>query len=371
MKKSRVAGKKVEKTSVSDPVGSDRSVVVVKPAGYPMQGMLQEYPEFSEPDVFEYYAQEQWQGLTARKGEYLFDKRMFPDFAFKIIDVKPDGSVISRMTTFVIEEIEPDRITIGEDEGIGFEDVIGQGAAKEKCRLIERFLKCPEKFGRWAPRNVLFHGLSGTGKTMLAKALSNRTDVPLFPIKATQLIGEFVGDGARRIHQLYDKAEEVAPCIIFIDELDAIALDRRYQELRGDVAEVVNALLTEMDGILPREGVCTIAATNMVQAIDLSIRSRFEEEIEFKLPDNKERLEILKRHSETFPIGLAEDVDLGEIADKTDGFSGRDLVEKILKTALHQALIEDEETVSSKHLEDALLKAKRPASSQPPKNMFA
>jgi len=370
MKTSRVAGKKVEKTSVPEPIGSDGNVVVVKPAGYPMRGMLQEYPEFSEPDVFEYYAQEQWQGVTAKKGDYLFDKRMFPDFAFKIIDVRPDESVISRMTTFVIEEIELDRITIGED-GIGFEDVIGQGVAKEKCRLIERFLREPEKFGRWAPRNVLFHGPSGTGKTMLAKALSNRTDVPLFPIKATHLIGEFVGDGARQIHQLYDKAEEVAPCIIFIDELDAIALDRRYQELRGDVSEVVNALLTEMDGILPREGVCTIAATNMLEAIDISIRSRFEEEIEFKLPDNRERFEILRRHSETFPIGLAGDVDLGVIADKTDGFSGRDLVEKILKTALHKALIEDEETVSGKHFEDAVSKVIRPALSQPPKNMFA
>ena len=371
MKTSRVAGKKLDKTSVPEPIKSDGNVVVVKPAGYPMLGMLQEYPEFSEPDVFEYYAQEQWQGLTAKKGDYLFDKRIFPDFAFKIIDVKPDESVISRMTTFVIEEIEPDRITPGEDDGIGFEDLIGQEIAKEKCRLIELFLHEPEKFGRWAPRNVLFYGPSGTGKTMLAKALSNRADVPLFPIKATHLIGEFVGDGARQIHQLYDKAEEVTPCIIFIDELDAIALDRRYQELRGDVSEVVNALLTEMDGILPREGVCTIAATNMLQAIDLSIRSRFEEEIEFKLPDNKERFEILKRHSETFPIGLTGDVDLGVIADKTDGFSGRDLVEKILKTALHKALIEYEETVSRKHFEYAISKVKGTASSQPPKNMFA
>ncbi|MHC1567624.1 MAG: AAA family ATPase [Methanosarcinales archaeon] len=371
MKTSRVAGKKVDKAGVLEPAGSDGSVVVVRPAGYPMRGSLQEYPEFSEPDVFEYYAQEQWQGLVARKGEYLFDKRMFPDFAFKIVDVKPEGSVINRKTTFVIEEIEPEEITVEGDEKVLFEDIVGQESAKEKCRLIERFLEDPERFGRWAPRNILFHGPSGTGKTMLAKALSNRTDAPLFPIKATQLIGEFVGDGARQIHQLYERAEGVSPSIVFIDEFDAIALDRRYQELRGDVAEVVNALLTEMDGILPRKDVCTIAATNMVQAIDLSIRSRFEEEIEFKLPDSRERFEILKRHSVTFPIGLAEDVDLEVIAERTDGLSGRDLVEKILKTALHKALIENEETVSGRHFEDSLSKVKRSASSQPPRNMFA
>ena len=117
-------------------------------------------------------------------------------------------------------------------------------------------------------------------KTMLAKALANKTDVPIIPVKATQLIGEFVGDGARQIHQLYDRAEEMAPCIIFIDELDAIALDRKFQELRGDVSEIVNALLTEMDGIVERDGVCTICSTNRIYSLDSAIRSRFEEEID-------------------------------------------------------------------------------------------
>jgi AAA family ATPase len=342
---------------------------VVKPAGYPMRGIFQEYPEFSEMDVFEYYAQEQWSGVVARKGTYLFDKRMFPDFAFKIIDVKPNESVINKNTTFIIEDIEHDITTPEVNNNISFDDIIGQEQAKQKCRLIERFLEEPEKFGQWAPRNVLFHGPSGTGKTMFAKALAGKTKVPLFPIKATQLIGEFVGDGSKQIHQLYEKAEEIAPCIIFIDELDAIALDRRYQELRGDVSEVVNALLTEMDGIIPHEGICTIAATNRLQTLDTSVRSRFEEEIEFTLPNTKERLEILRKYVKTFPLKLARDVNLREIANKTQGFSGRDLVEKILKTALHKAIIENKKTVKHKHLEEALTKIIKPP--EPPKDMFA
>lgn len=370
MKTSRQVSKKTEKTSSDEPSECNSNIVVVKPAGYPMRGMFQEYPEFSEMDVFEYYAKEQWNGIVARKGGYLFDKRMFPDFAFKIVDVKPEESIINRDTTFIIEDIESDALPAPEvSSSISFDDIIGQELAKQKCRLIERFLEEPEKFGQWAPRNVLFHGPSGTGKTMFARALAGKTKVPLFPIKATQLIGEFVGDGSRQIHQLYERAEEIAPCIIFIDELDAIALDRRYQELRGDVSEVVNALLTEMDGIIPRKGICTIAATNRVQTLDASIRSRFEEEIEFTLPNTKERLEILRKYTKTFPLRLSRDVNLREIANRTQGFSGRDLVEKVLKTALHTAIIENKRTVRQQHLEAALAKIIKPP--EPPGDMFA
>lgn len=187
---------------------------------------------------------------------------------------------------------------------------------------MERFLKEPERFGRWAPRNILFYGLPGTGRTMIAKALSARTGVPMLAVKSTTLIGEFVGEGARQIRNLYEKAEEMAPCIIFIDELDAIALDRRYQDLlRGDVSEIVNSLLTEMDGISYRKGVCTIAATNQMEMLDVPVRSRFEEEIEFKLLDKKERLALLEKNAATMPVPM-EDVSLEEIASITEGFSG-------------------------------------------------
>ncbi|NYT19342.1 MAG: AAA family ATPase, partial [Methanosarcinales archaeon] len=180
-------------------------------------------------------------------------------------------------------------------------------------------------------------------------------DVPLLPIKATQLIGEFVGGGARQIHQLYDRAEEMQPCIIFIDEMDAIALDRKYQELRGDVAEIVNALLTEMDGIVERQGVCTIGATNRIDSLDSAVRSRFEEEIEFILPDEQDRHTIIEQNISTFPLP-ARDIDLKKIAKLTAGLSGRDIVEKVLKNALHQAIIDDREEVGQDLFDNVISK---------------
>lgn len=128
---------------------------------------------------------------------------------------------------------------------------------------------------------------------MLVKALANELDVPLYLIKATSLIGEHVGDSASKIQELFEKAQKTAPSIIFIDEIDAIALHRSFQSLRGDVAEIVNSLLTEMDGINDNKAVVTIGATNNPNSIDYAVRSRFEEEIEFVLPDvTKENLSL-------------------------------------------------------------------------------
>lgn len=308
--------------------------------------------------MFEHYARQQWNGYIARKDEYLFDHRMYPDFAYKVIDVEPPESTIGLQTSIIVQEMDNVASDLEFASDVCIDDVVGQDAARRKCRLIERFLEKPEKFGKWAPKNVLFFGPSGTGKTMLAKALANKTDVPIIPVKATQLIGEYVGDGARQIHQLFDHAEDMAPCIIFIDELDAIALDRRYQELRGDVAEIVNALLTEMDGISERLGVCTIGATNRPETLDPAVRSRFEEEIEFVLPDEGERRRILESNIETIPIPV-EDIDLSKLVKFTAGLSGRDIVEKVLKTALHQAIIDDKDKIIGQHFEDVASKIQK------------
>ncbi|MBN1134801.1 MAG: AAA family ATPase [Methanosarcinaceae archaeon] len=342
----------------TDLVESTAELVVIKPIGYPLTSILDDDPMIEDHDVFEFYAREQWNGYVAREGDYLFDRRMYPDFAYKILDVEPPESIIGLCTSIIVSNDDKGVPAIEFKSDVTFEDVIGQNSARQKCRLIERFLENPDKFGKWAPRNVLFYGPSGTGKTMLSKALANKTHVPILPIKATQLIGEFVGEGARQIHQLYDRAEEMQPCIIFIDELDAIALDRRYQELRGDVAEIVNALLTEMDGIVERDGVCMVGATNRVDSLDPSVRSRFEEEIEFVLPDEEERLTILQKNINTFPIP-ARDVDLSKLSKITAGFSGRDLVEKVLKTSLHQAIMDDKDEITGKYFENTILKLKK------------
>jgi AAA family ATPase len=328
--------------------------VVLKPAGYPMKCEF-DYPEVSEPRVFDYYAREQWLGTMVKKGDYLFDRRMYPDFAFEVINMEPKHATIGKSTAIFVQEAENSVPQIS--AGVMLEDIVGQRGAKKKCRLIERYLKNPESFGKWGPKNILFFGPSGTGKTMMAKALSDLTKAPILTVKSTQLIGEHVGEGAARIHLLYARAKDLAPCILFFDELDAIGLDRSYQELRGDVLEIVNALLTEMDGIEDRSGICTIGATNRYGALDHSVRSRFEEEIEFTLPARDERLQILKNYSKTFPTKLHGQVDLAKIASKTEGFSGRDLVEKVLKIALHQAIIDDTIVMPS-HFDYALSKVK-------------
>lgn len=331
-----------------------------------MKSIFQEYPVVSDTRLFELYAREQWYGEAVRPGSYLFDRRLYPDFAFQVVRVFPRYSVVGSETTIKMEQkAEPKNVV---EYGVRFEDVVGQEAAKRKVKIVEKFLHDPERFGRWAPRNILFYGVSGTGKTMIARALSTEAGVPMLPVKSTSLIGEFVGEGARQIHSLYEKAEEMAPCIVFIDELDAIALDRRYQDLRGDVSEIVNSLLTEMDGIMQRRGVCTIAATNQIEVLDSSVRSRFEEEIEFKLPTLQERLMLLESNARTMPVEL-ENVDLMDIARQTEGFSGRDLVEKVLKAALHHAIM-DESNITQRHLEETVPKARKEYR-QPPKEMFS
>ncbi|MCD4704195.1 MAG: AAA family ATPase [Methanosarcinaceae archaeon] len=352
----KVALKK-NKEHVAETDASAANVVILKPIGYPLTGGLDEYPRVEDTGVFECYARQQWNGYLARMGDYLFDHRMYPDFAYHIVDVEPAESIIGQTTSFIVADDARHGPTFEFTSTITFDDVIGQQMARRKCKLIERYLKEPEIFGQWAPTNVLFFGPAGTGKTMFAKALANKTSVPILPMKATELIGEFVGEGARQIHQLYEHAQEMAPCIIFIDELDAIALDRRFQELRGDVSEIVNALLTEMDGIVEHDGICTIGATNLPDTLDPAVRNRFEEEIEFTLPDETERAAIIVSNLQTFPLPV-KDVDTGKLARATDGLSGRDIVEKVLKTALHQAIMDEKDEVTEQYLNDSVARMK-------------
>ena len=265
---------------------------------------------------------------------------------------KPNNSIISDTTKIKIitDKIESNHENVKTD--ITLDDIVGQENAKSKVKVITRYLEDPESFGPWAPKNILFYGLPGTGKTMLVKALSNELDVPLYLVKATSLIGEHVGDASSKIHDLFKKASENAPSIIFIDEIDAIALHRSFQSLRGDVSEIVNSLLTEMDGIEENKSVITIAATNNQSSLDLAVRSRFEEEIEFKLPADDERLTILEKNLKTMPLDY--DLDLERIVKLTKGLSGRDIKEKILKTSLHNAISNDSDTITMENIEYAL-----------------
>lgn len=340
--------------------------LILKPLGYPLKASYHEYPIVDNPKVFERYAKDQWKGEVVSKGKLLFDIRMFPDFAFEVVDAEPNFGVITESTKILVESpsktIETEIVT-----DVRLSDVVGQEEAKKKVKVILEFLKNPDKFGKWAPKNVLFFGPPGTGKTMTAKALANEAKVPFLSVKSTKLIGEHVGDGARKIHELYERARQIAPCIVFLDEFDSIALDRSYQDLRGDVSEIVNALLTELDGIQKNDRICTIAATNRAEMLDVSIRSRFEEEIEFSLPSYEERLEIIKRNLSDFPLKVKVSYDL--VARMTEGFSGRDLVEKIIKSSLHKSIADGKDVVETDDLLNAIERVKTP-SKTPPKQMF-
>ncbi|WP_407423318.1 AAA family ATPase [Methanobrevibacter sp.] len=329
-------------------------LVVVKPVGYPFDfTVMDDDIEITNTKLFEEYAREQWLGLVVCEKSHLFDQKIIPDYGFEIVTAKPDNSLIGENTKIQIITDKIDSINDARFKSdVRLDDIVGQDNAKSKVKVITRYLENPESFGPWAPKNILFYGLPGTGKTMLVKALSNELEVPLYLVKATSLIGEHVGDASSKIHDLFKKASENAPAIIFIDEIDAIALHRSFQSLRGDVSEIVNSLLTEMDGIEENKSVITIGATNNQESLDLAVRSRFEEEIEFKLPSDEERLTILENNLKTMPLDY--DLDLEKIVKLTKGLSGRDIKEKILKTSLHNAISNDSESITMKNIEYAL-----------------
>ena len=316
----------------------ETKLLVLEPVGYPVESNFIESPqiEVTNKELFEIYAKEQWNGYRVHKNQYIFDQKLMPDFAFQVTEARPDNSYITNNTSILVLAPDSKVELLKTRKDIAFDDVIGQEKAKSKTKIITKYLENPEKFNGWAPKNILFYGLPGTGKTMLAQALANELNVNIQMIKATSLIGNHVGDGSGQIHELYNQARLKKPTVIFIDEIDAIALERKYQSLRGDVTEIV----------------ITICATNNPSLLDYAIRSRFEEEIEFTLPDEDDRLKILEKNIETLPLECV--FDLNECVEKTKGFSGRDIKQKVLKTALHKAISESKEFITDDDIDYAI-----------------
>ncbi len=222
---------------------------------------------------------------------------------------------------------------------VTFNDVAGIDEAKQEVQEIIDFLKDPQKFSKLGgkiPKGVLLVGPPGTGKTLLAKAIAGEAGVPFFSISGSDFVEMFVGVGASRVRDLFDQAKKNAPCLVFIDEIDAVGRHRGAGLGGGhdEREQTLNQLLVEMDGFEPNEGVIIIAATNRPDVLDPALLrpGRFDRQIVVPQPDVKGRLEILKVHTRNIP--LASDVNLEIIARGTPGFSGADLANLVNEAAL-------------------------------------
>ena len=230
------------------------------------------------------------------------------------------------------------KVYVQSTEGIHFADVAGEDEAKENLQEVVNYLHDPSKYkdiGAQMPKGILLVGPPGTGKTMLAKAVAGESNVPFFSMSGSEFVEMFVGMGASKVRDLFKQAKEKAPCIVFIDEIDAIGKKRDGQIGGNDEREqTLNQLLTEMDGFEGNTGVIILAATNRPESLDpaLTRPGRFDRRVPVELPDLKGREEILKVHAKK--IKVAEDVDFNKVARMASGASGAELANIVNEAAL-------------------------------------
>ena len=252
------------------------------------------------------------------------------------------------------------KVYVQSETGIKFADVAGEDEAKEILQEIVDFLHNPKKYeeiGAKMPKGALLVGPPGTGKTLLAKAVAGEANVPFFSISGSEFVEMFVGMGAAKVRDLFQQANEKAPCIVFIDEIDTVGKKRDGGGFSGndEREQTLNQLLAEMDGFDGKKGVVILAATNRPDSLDPALLrpGRFDRRVPVELPDLKGREEILKVHAKNKP--LAEDVDLKQIAQTTAGFTGAEL-ENLLNEAAIMAAKDRRRFVRQSDIKSAFIK---------------
>lgn len=249
------------------------------------------------------------------------------------------------------------KVYVKNGEGIKFADVAGEDEAKDSLKEIVDYLHDPEKYkeiGASMPKGILLVGPPGTGKTMLAKAVAGEANVPFFSMSGSEFVEMFVGMGASKVRDLFKQAKEKAPCIVFIDEIDAIGKKRDGQLGGNDEREqTLNQLLTEMDGFEDNSGVVLLAATNRPEALDpaLTRPGRFDRRVPVELPDLNGREAILKVHAKK--IKIADDVDFSQVARMASGASGAELANIVNEAAL-RAVRDERQLVTQADLEESI-----------------
>lgn len=248
----------------------------------------------------------------------------------------------------------------GDKTDVTFDDVAGADEEKEELQEVVHFLREPEKYTRLGakiPRGILLVGSPGNGKTLLAKAVAGEAEVPFFTISGSDFVELYVGVGASRVRDLFEQAKKAKPCIVFIDEIDAVGRKRGAGMGGGhdEREQTLNQLLVEMDGFQKNDGVIILAATNRPDILDKALLrpGRFDRQIVVDYPDIKGREEILKVHAKGKPLG--DDVDLQKIAKNTTGYSGAEL-SNLLNEAAIMAAKDGRDEISNSHIEKANLK---------------
>ena len=290
------------------------------------------YTDYKETDVINR------EGWFYNNGALLVLGGIFLWFLFSFINSQQSGGG-NKMTDFGKSHA---KMTKDGSHNVTFRDVAGLQEEKEDLQEIVDFLKSPEKYtkvGARIPKGVILVGPPGTGKTLLAKAVAGEAGVPFFSISGSDFVEMFVGVGASRVRDLFENAKKNAPCIVFIDEIDAVAR-KRGTGLGGghdEREQTLNQLLVEMDGFGVNEGIIVMAATNRVDILDPAILrpGRFDRKVGVGRPDIQGRREILEVHAKGKPLG--DDVDLDQIARTTAGFTGADLENLMNEAAIYAA----------------------------------